>query len=133
MKIFKLLTLALGILTAPSLFAHEGHEHAPGAINAPHGGVVKMGKEIALEFVQADGKLKIYPLTHELKAIPLTDIKLQGKAQPAKKSKVDMSFTAEGEFYTASYKGQSYKTDLDITANYKGKTDSIRQTIETQE
>ncbi len=55
--------LALGFVVAAS--AHEGHKHgAP-----PHGGKVAMTKEYHFEAVFAKDGLKLYPRTHEDKAL----------------------------------------------------------------
>ena len=118
------------LLGAP-LFAHEGHDEAPGSVKAFHGGVVKIGHELNLEVVSSGGELKIYPLAHEGGDIPLSEVKLSAQAQPPKGKGFPLSLEQkDGAFYSkVDFKG-AYRLNVELKAEYKGKADKIKVQVE---
>ena len=54
--------LAAAAIFSQMSFAHEGHDKTPGAVSAPHGGVVKGTDHLYLELVNETGGVKIYSL-----------------------------------------------------------------------
>ena len=80
MKKYWIVLAALLVFQSPA-FAHEGHDATPGAIQAPHGGVVQGTAELYLELVNEASGIKLYPLTHDLKPIPLKEVKVEAFAQ----------------------------------------------------
>ncbi len=119
------------LLGSLGLFAHEGHDDAPGALKANHGGVVKAGKEINLEYVVAGAEVKIYPVSHDGKELTQTEAKLlattklpKGKSEPAPLEYKDGSYLAKVDFKGA------YRIEMNVTAEVKGKRDSFKFQIE---
>jgi len=96
------------ILSAALLFAfgavhaHEGHDKTPGALAAPHGGMIKGTDHIYLELVSGPNEIKAYPLDHEMKAVPVADVKLDAKMSIPRKNKSEtIKFTAQAEYFSA--------------------------------
>ena len=88
---FKEIIVATLLLGSFGLMAHEGHDDAPGALKANHGGVVKAGKEINLEYKVSGDVVELYPVSHDGKDLKPSDVKLtatgklpKGKALPVK-------------------------------------------------
>ena len=73
---FKKVMLSMVIMGSLSVFAHEGHDDAPGAIKANHGGVVKAGKVINLEYVISGSEVKLFPVNHDGKDLTAAEVKL---------------------------------------------------------
>ncbi len=114
-----------------NLFAHEGHDEAPGAIKTNHGGTVKAGKEINLEYVVSGSEVKLYPLSHEGKDLAATEVKLlvmakspKGKAETIKVDNKDGAYIAMVDFKGA------YRTEVTVDADVKGKKSTFKFQVE---
>lgn len=119
----KIITVAL-VIGSTSLFAHEGHK-TPGALVANHGGVVKPGKQINLEYVVTGELLKLYPATHEGADLAPSDVKVTATAKvPKGKAESVKLEIKDGAYFTkVDFKG-AYRVEFQVTANSGGK-DSI--------
>lgn len=121
---FALLTLVL------SGFAHEGHS-VPAGIQAQHGGTVKATHELFVELVQRDKMLLVYPMTHDLKPVQLSDVQISATAEiPRTREKHEVKFTAQkaGTPSEAHFSGSfnakgAHRYTLEITLRYKGKAE----------
>lgn len=118
------------LVSSTSLMAHEGHD-APGALKANHGGVVKAGHEVNLEYVVSGELVKLYAISHEGKEIAAKDIKLtataklpKGKAAPLKLEIKDGAYIAKVDFSGA------YRVELQVTAESKGEKSSFKFQVE---
>lgn len=125
----KIITAAL-LLGALNISAHEGHD-MPGVLKANHGGVVKAGKELNLEYVVAGNVVKIYPVSHEGKDLAATDVSLtalvklpKGKAEPVKLEIKEGTYTAVVDFKSA------YRVEMNVSTEVKGKKDAFKFQIE---
>lgn len=128
---FKKIIVSIVLLGSLNIFAHEGHDNVPGALKANHGGTVKAGKEINLEYVVAGNVIKIYPVSHDGKDLNQTEAKLtatakapKGKAEPAKLEFKDGSYVA-----TVDFKG-AYRIEMNVAAEIKGKKDLFKFQVE---
>ncbi|MBN8538931.1 MAG: hypothetical protein J0L82_00990 [Deltaproteobacteria bacterium] len=127
--IFSAIFLALGVASA-----HEGHDKTPGALAAPHGGLVKGTDHIYLELVTESGGIKIYPLNHDTKPIPVADVKLEGKMSVPRKNKAEtVKFTVDGDHFVAKVDAKgAHRYDLDITVTHGGKAEKLKFSVEPQ-
>ncbi len=128
---FKKIIFATALISSLSLFAHEGHDQTPGSLKASHGGTVKAGKEINLEFVVSGNELKLYPATHEGADLAPAEVKLtatgklpKGKAEALKIENKSGAYAATIDFKTA------YRIEVIATAEYKGKKDIFKFQVE---
>lgn len=115
-------------------FAHEGHDKTPGAVAAPHGGIIQGTDQLYLELVNESGGIKIYPLTHETAAISLKEVTLQGAATFPKKLKAEpVTFTQSEDHFSAKVNAKgAYRYTLDLTVSYKGKKSKVKFQVEPQ-
>lgn len=122
------LTAMLGTLGA---YAHEGHDNAPGALKANHGGVVKAGKEINLEYVVKGDLVELYPVSHEGKDLTSVDVKLTVKTTlPKSKPEVTKVDVKNGVFVAkADFKG-AYRIEFNVVADNKGKQSNFKFQVE---
>ncbi len=126
-QIFLATLLSLSIKS----IAHEGHDNAPGALKANHGGTVKPGKEINLEFLVSGSEVKLFPLSHDGKDLTANEVKLtattklpKGKAEPSKLEYKEGGFVTQVDFKSA------YRIELNVTASVKGKADAFKFQVE---
>ncbi len=123
--------LSIVLLGSLSSFAHEGHDDAPGAIKANHGGTVKAGKEINLEYVVSGTDVKLFPVGHDGKDLTAAEVKLavttklpKGKAEPVKIESKDGAFVVKVDFKTA------YRIEMNVEVDAKGKKSSFKFQVE---
>jgi hypothetical protein len=127
-------TLAALLMISSSAFAHAGHDKTPGALAAPHGGMVQGTSELYIEILTDQNDVKLYPLDHESKPISVQDIKLSATATMPRKGKVEkVAFTTEGDHFktTVDAKG-AHRYELNIEVDYKGKKEKVKFTVEPQ-
>lgn len=130
-KMFKTLLTIVLIFGSLTTFSHEGHDEAPGSIKANHGGTVKPGKQLNLEYVVSGNEVKLFPVSHEGKDLSAADVKItattklpKGKAEPAKIDFKDGAFVTNVDFKTA------YRIEMVVEADLKGKKNSFKFQIE---
>ncbi len=132
----KKLSLALILITMSSLAqAHEGHDKTPGALAAPHGGSVQGTKDFYLELVATKGGVKLYPLDHDSKPIPLNEFSVgEGTVKFPRKDKGEkIAFTADGaDHYAAKVDAKgAYRYTLEVLAARKGaKGEKVKFNVE---
>lgn len=135
MKIFTktMAVTALAFSIASFSFAHEGHDDAPGALKANHGGIVKAGKEINLEYVVSGNDVTLYPVSHDGKDLTAQDVKLSGTAKSPKGKAEALKIDSQaGAFKTSvDFKG-AYRSEVHLTADVKGKKETFQFQVEKQ-
>ena len=128
---FRNIILSIAVLVSVSSFAHEGHDVTPGSIKANHGGTVKAGKEINLEYVVSGSEVKLFPVSHDGKDLTVAEVKLsvtaklpKGKAETIKLDSKDGMFIAKVDFKSA------YRIEMNVEADAKGKKSSFKFQVE---
>lgn len=128
---FKKLLLASILAGSMNVLAHEGHDQTPGALKAIHGGTVKPGKELNLEYVVSGTEVKLYPVSHEAKDVSAAEVKLtgtatlpKGKATPAKIEFKDGVYVTNVDFKSA------YRVEMNVTAETNGKKSTFKFQVE---
>lgn len=127
--------LILILLALPAIsFAHEGHDKAPGAVSAPHGGLIQGTSEMYLELVASSEGVKIYPFTHNLKPIALKDIQLDGKVSFPKKAKSEsVKFESAEDAFSAKVNSKgAHRYTLELNITYQGKKEKTKFNVEPQ-
>ncbi len=126
----KLLTVVL-LLGSLTTFSHEGHDQAPGSLKANHGGTVKSGKQLNMEFVVSGNEVKLFPASHEGEDLLAADVKItattklpKGKVEPAKIDFKNGAFVTQVDFKNA------YRIEMVVEAELKGKKSSFKLQIE---
>lgn len=122
------------LLVSMSTFAHEGHDKTPGALAAPHGGVVKGTDHIYIEVVSGPNEVKVYPLNHDMKPVPVADVKLDAKMSIPRKNKSEtVKFTTQADYFSAKVDAKgAHRYDLDVTVTHGGKTEKLKFNVEPQ-
>jgi hypothetical protein len=128
-------TLVACSILALSALAHEGHNKTPGAIAAPNGGLIKGTKEHYVELVSAQGQIKIYVYTHDLKAVALDQVKLTGEyALPRKGGKLPLNLVAAKDHFEAAIEAKgSHRFEVSLAVDFKGASEKLKFSVETQE
>ncbi len=129
-KLFAFTLTGLLFIGATS-FAHEGHNEVPGQLKALHGGIVKSGKELNMEMLAAGESVQFFPLAHSGEDLKTSELVLTGTAKTPKGKPQKLTFTNDGKSFSTKVdlKG-SYRADLEIKAQYAGKTDGFKFLVE---
>ena len=124
--------LVLMVSTGSIVFAHEGHDDAPGSIKANHGGIVKSGKVINLEYVVLGNEVALYPLSHDGKDLNAAQVKLSATGKVPKGKAENLKIDTQNGFKTAvDFKG-AYRSEVVVTADNEGKKDTFKFQVEKQ-
>lgn len=126
-----LATLIIGL----SALAHEGHDKTPGAQAAPHGGQLKGTSQLYVELVSDPTGFKLYTVDHDLKTIPVKDVKIEGAIKLPKQKKSDkLKLDTSESFLEAKVDAKgSHRYTVDLKVTYKQKTETVSFNIEPQE
>ena len=124
-------TLLIGFLA----LAHEGHDKTPGAITAPHGGQLKGTSHLYIELVSDSMGFKVYTVDHDLKTIPVKEVKVEGTAKiPKQKKSETLTFISSESFLESKFDSKgSHRYTVDLKITYKGKTESVSFNVEPLE
>ena len=124
--------LAASTFLALSVFAHEGHDKTPGAMAAPHGGLVQGTTSLYLELVSVKNEVKIYPLDHDSKPLPVSDVKLESMMTLPRKTKAEkVSFMPQEDHFAATIDAKgAHRYELNIDVTYKGKKEKVKFNVE---
>lgn len=128
---FKAIIVLVSLIRSITLFAHDGHDSAPGMLKANHGGKVEAGKEINLEYVVSGTEVKLFPASHEGKDLLAAEVKLivnsklpKGKLEKVKLTSKDGAYVAVVDFKTA------YRVEMNVEADVNGKKSTFKIQIE---
>ncbi len=131
--------LLIAALTAFALsltaYSHEGHDKTPGMLTAPHGGQLKGTSQLYVELVSDSGGFKLYTVDHDLKALPIQEVKIEGTAKlPKQKQSQKLVLTLSESFMEAKVDAKgSHRYIVELKVTYKGKTESVSFNVEPQE
>lgn len=130
----QLILSAALFLAFGAAYAHEGHDKTPGALAAPHGGMIKGTDHIYLELVSSAGEIKAYPLDHEMKPVPVADVKIDGKMSIPRKNKSEaVKFSPQADYFSAKVDAKgTHRYDLDVTITHGGKAEKLKFSVEPQ-
>ncbi len=129
-KVMLSVILSVVMLAALGVYAHEGHD-TPGAFKANHGGVVKAGKEINIEYVVSGAEVKIYPVSHEGKDLTAGEVKLEATAKTSKGKPETVKFEFKNDAFVTmvDFKG-TYRVEMLVTTVANGKKDTFKFQVE---
>ena len=127
-------SLAIAISFSGIALAHEGHDKTPGALAAPHGGLVQGTSEPYPDMPTDKNDVKIFPMDHESKPIALNEVKLNTTAKMPRKGKPEkVAFTEEGDHFKATVDAKgAHRYELNIEVDYKGKKEKVKFNVEPQ-
>lgn len=115
-------------------FAHEGHNKTPGALSAPHGGLIKGTDRYYLEVVTNQNEVKVYPLGHDMKPVSVASVKLDGKITIPRKNKSEaVKFSPKADYFSAIVDAKgAHRYELELSISKDGKIEKQNFTVEPQ-
>ena len=130
----KMLSLVVTLFIFTSVFAHEGHDKTPGALSAPHGGIVQGTDHLYIELLGSGAAVQVYFYDHEMKPISVQSVKIEGKAVlPKKAGALPISFAVEKDFFTAKVDSKgAHRYTLELSVVHAGKNEKVQFTVEPQ-
>lgn len=128
---FRGLILLIVTVLSTCAFAHEGHDGAPGALKSNHGGTVKAGKELNLEYLVSGSEVKLFPMSHDGKDLPTTEVimTVNAKTPKGKSERINLE-VKDGAFSAViDFKG-AYRIEMNVEAENKGKKSTFKFQVE---
>lgn len=128
---FKKLLISAMVFSSVLAMAHEGHDQTPGMLKANHGGIVKPGKQVNLEYVVSGEQVKMYPVSHEGKDLGSTEVTVSATAKSPKSKAESLNIEyKDGAFVTqVDFKG-AYRSELNVVVDEKGKSSQFKFQVE---
>lgn len=132
MRIFNQLVFTLAVMIASPILAHEGHADAPGSVVPPHGGKIQATSELYLEFVKSGDVVKIFPMSHDLKPVPTSEITLSIQLElPRQKVKQPVSPETQSDSWSAKIDAKgAHRFTLIVASKRKNKSETVKFTAE---
>lgn len=133
-KVMTLVSMFVFVLSG-AVTAHEGHDHSPGLVQAPHGGMIqKVANQYYVEVQGKGDSVKVYPLTLEMKPIPLSEISVTATSQAPKKRNESMKLSPTGgDAFEGTVKTKGlHRYKLELAISHKGKKELLTFQIEPQ-
>lgn len=119
------------ILASLTAVAHEGHDDAPGMLKANHGGVVKAGKDINLEYVVSGTTVKLFPIGHDGKDLSASVVKISATTKaPKGKAEKALVEIKDGDYVTQVDFKQAYRVEMEVVADNHGKKSTFKFQVE---
>lgn len=130
----KLLTLIATLFVLTSVVAHEGHNKTPGALSAPHGGLVQGTEHLYIELVVSGDAIQLYFYDHDMKAVSAQAVKVEGKTiLPKKSGSLPVSFSVEKDSFSAKINAKgAHRYTLELAVSHAGKNEKVQFTVEPQ-
>lgn len=130
-----MLNLAMALFLAFSTWAHPGHDHnAPGAVEAPKGGMIKSLEQTHVELVHKGSELKIYLYDMKMKAKDPAQFTLTATAELPRSKKGDVvTFTVKDGSFVGQYDAKGshrYTLKLAILDPSTGHNDRMEFVVE---
>ena len=117
--------------------AHEGHNKAPGTEMAPHGGVMQGTSqyyfELVSELVSEVSVIKLYPLNHDLKAIPIAQLAVSATSQVPKKAKESVKLIGVEDHFEGNVNAKgAHRYLIELVVKYQEKKQTLTFQVEPQ-
>ncbi len=111
--------------------AHEGHDQAPGVLQANHGGTVLPGSEVNFEYAVSGTQVQMYVISHDKKDIPVAEVKLTATAKPAKMKAEPLKIELQEGTYRANVDFKnSHRVEVNVNVDHKGKISKFKFQVE---
>lgn len=122
---------ALTLLISSLVFAHEGHDHGPSAVQAPKGGVIRSLETVHLELVAKGPEVKIYPYDLQLKPMEVSKFPASVALALPKKKTAEAKLVEKGDHWLlqSDVKGV-HRYTLEMTIKQGGHDDKIKWVVE---
>lgn len=140
MSKFYALTITCLLISTTS-FAHDGHDHGTGQVQATKGGVIQKAGKLFVEIVGTKKEIKVYPLKEAgadskvLKAVPLSEVKLSAAYKlPKQASAKEIVLTQSKDHFLGNVDaGKFHRYEVIIKIESGTMKDEISYQIEPQE
>ena len=125
-KIFCLL-----FLFSINAFAHEGHDHGPGSVEAPKGGVVRSLETVNLELVAVGKTIKIYTYEKDLKPAMVAKFPASLAMALPKKKMESLAIADKGDHWEASFDAKgAHRITFELAIKQGGHDDKVKWVVE---
>lgn len=124
---FKKITIIALLIGSINLSAHEGSDHAQGTLKANHGGIVKAGKDINLEYVVSSDDVILFIVGQDGIDLKAKDLKLITTVKlPKEKAKLINLEMVDGANVAKSVFNGAARAEFIVKVSTKGKQSTFK-------
>ena len=114
-----------------TLWAHEGHDHTPGAVIPPKGGVIRTLETIHLEMLPHGKTVKIFIYDKNLKPVETKNYPVSATATKPRSKPEALDLKAEKNYWEYTYDSKgAHRYALQFNIEQGGHKDKIKWNIE---
>lgn len=111
--------------------AHEGHDHGPGAVQAPKGGVIRSLETVNLELLNEGKKIKIYIYDTDLKAQDAKKYPVSATITFPKKKAESAQLIEVGDHWETEVNAKNaHRYTLELSIKQGGHDDKVKWVVE---
>jgi hypothetical protein len=127
----KSMIIVLALFLAIIAQAHEGHDHGPGTVQAPKGGVIRSLETVNLELLTQGKSIKIYAYDTNLKPADVKKFPLAATVALPKKKPEALALVAKGDHWEAEYDAKgAHRYTLELSIKQGGHADKVKYNVE---
>lgn len=128
---FKSLLVGIALLVAHKALAHEGHDHGPGQIQAPKGGVIRSLETVHLELLTKGKSLSIYAYDSSLNPQDVTKFPVSATVTLPKKKSENLALIPKGDHWEAEFDAKdAHRFALELSITQGGHKDKVKFNVE---
>lgn len=127
----KLIVMFLCFFTFRAALAHEGHDHGPGSVQAPKGGVIRSLETVHLELLSKGKTVTIYAYDTSLKPADVSKFPVSATVTLPKKKAEPLKLLPGGDHWTGEFDAKgAHRYTLELSIEQGGHKDKVKYTVE---
>lgn len=127
----KFLVTAAFIFTSLHAFAHEGHDHGPGQVQAPKGGIIRSLETVHLELLTKGNQISIYAYDKDLKEAAVKSFPVSATVTLPKKKPQKIDLVEKGNHWESEFDAKgAHRYTLTLAIKQGGHHDQVKFTVE---
>lgn len=128
----KVCMLALAFFT--DAHAHEGHDHGPGSVQAPKGGIIRSLETMNLELLAKGKTISIYVYDKKLKPEDVSKFPVSATVTLPKKKPEPLSLIPSGDHWKGEFDAKgAHRYSLMLNIKQGGHDDKVKFTVEPKQ
>lgn len=125
------ISLIAAMLVSVFAFAHEGHDHGPGQVQAPKGGVIRSLETVHLELLTKGKTVSIYVYDMDLKPEQVSKFPASATVALPKKKSEPLKLTEKGDHWEAEFDAKgAHRFTVELSIKQGGHDDKVKFTVE---
>lgn len=127
----RMIAIVVALIVAPLAFSHEGHDHGPGQVEAPKGGVIRSLESVHLELLTKGNTVFIYAYDENMKPDDVKKYPVSATVTLPKKKAHALALMEKGDHWEAEFDAKgAHRYSIELSIRQAGHEDKVRYTVE---